>query len=257
MVEPAAPLTVLECFAGIGGLSLGLERAGMMCVGQIEIDPWCRHVLAKHWPDVPRHDDIATAVAWWGARSVDIISGGPPCQPNSLAGKGLAQADPRWLWPHMRDLIAAVRPRAVIIEGVPGLRARGLLDILHDLCALGFHGSTGVLSAATVGAPHIRKRLFTLAYASGQGRRTGRRESGMEGGTSEGFAEPSRPESVGRGWWTTEPGMGRVAYGFPGRLDRLRGLGNAVVPQVAERVGRIVIEQLNSERIPCCGPVRN
>lgn len=212
MVEPAAPLTVLECFAGIGGLSLGLERAGMMCVGQIEIDPWCRRVLAKHWPDVPRHDDIATAVAWWGARSVDIISGGPPCQP---------------------------------------------LDILHDLRALEFHGSTGVLSAAAVGAPHIRKRLFTLAYASGQGRRTGRRESGMEGGTSEGFAEPSRPESVGRGWWTTEPGMGRVAYGFPGRVDRLRGLGNAVVPQVAERVGRIVIEQLNSERIPCCGPVRN
>ena len=243
-------VTVLECFAGIGGMSFGLERAGMDVVGQIEIDPWCRQLLARHWPEVPRHDDIHTAPEWWAGRSVDVISGGPPCQPNSLAGRGLAQADPRWLWPAMAALIASARPRAVIIEGVPGLRNRGLVDILHDLRGLGFHGRAGVLGADQLGAPQHRKRIFVLAYAQRPGCRAGRGRRTVEARPP--TVEQGRPgvESDRSGWWPAEPDVGRVAYGVPGRVDPLRGLGNAVVPAVAETIGRIVIEQLGQYERP-------
>ena len=97
-------VNVLSLFSGIGGLDLGLERAGMTVVGQVEIDPWCRKVLAKHWPEVPRHDDVRTAAGWWGGRRApDLVCGGFPCQPVSYAGLGLAQSDPRWLWPLMAE----------------------------------------------------------------------------------------------------------------------------------------------------------
>src|SRR3954465_4766718 len=101
-------MKVLSLFAGIGGLELGLERAGMTPVGQVEIDPFCRRVLAKHWPEVPRHDDVRTAAEWWQSQQrprVDVVAGGFPCQPASSAGLKLAQKDPRWLWPAMANVI--------------------------------------------------------------------------------------------------------------------------------------------------------
>src|SRR5687768_1834679 len=107
-------LNVLSLFAGIGGLELGLERAGMSTVGQVEIDPYCRQVLAKHWPEVPRHDDVRSCMAWWNSRSrprVDVVCGGFPCQPFSNAGFQLGVDDERWMWPEFAAVIRGVRPR--------------------------------------------------------------------------------------------------------------------------------------------------
>ena len=272
-------MNVLSLFSGIGGLDLGLERAGMTVVGQVEIDPWCRQVLAKHWPEVPRHDDVRTAAGWWGERRApDVVCGGFPCQPVSLAGKGLAQADSRWLWPAFADVIRQLRPRYALLENVPGLLGRGMGDVLGDLAGLGYDAEWDCVPAAFVGAPHIRNRVWIVAYpARAVGRRDGETRSGLRragipaesgdgrvgardvaDGASPRFApwppgthrpvwnEARRPQPERRSryakHWATEPDVGRVADGIPGRVDRLRGLGNAVVPQVAEHIGRLIME---------------
>lgn len=233
-------MNVLSLFAGIGGLDLGLERAGMTVVGQVEIDPFCQRVLAKHWPEVPRHDDVRTAVAWWLDRArpaVDVVAGGFPCQPVSIAGKRGAQDDPRWLWPAFADVVRGVRPRFVVVENVVGLATAGLGDVLGDLAALGFDAEWSVLSACAVGAPHSRERLFILAYPSGERRERGRF-------TAHAGAQPVAGQgSMEADHWRLEdqPPLDRVAHGIPARLDRIRAAGNAVVPQVAEHIGRMVM----------------
>lgn len=233
-------MKVLSLFSGIGGLDLGLQRAGMTIAGQVEIDPWCRKVLAKHWPEVPRHDDVRTCAEWWGDRPVpDLIGGGFPCQPVSASGRRLAQSDPRWLWPLMADAIARLRPRWVVIENVPGLRTRGLADVLRDLRQLGYRAAAGEISACAMGAPHPRERLFILAHTEGAGCRARRRLSGDAAAAARSGTDGTRLD--GRGWWADEPRVDRVAYGLPDRVDRVRGLGNAVVPQVAEHIGRLIM----------------
>lgn len=256
-------MNVLSLFAGIGGLDLGLERAGMTVVGQVEIDPFCQRVLAKHWPEVPRHDDVRTAVAWWLGRArpaVDVVCGGFPCQPVSVAGKQLAQADERWLWPAAWAVIRDLRPRFAIMENVPGLLARGMGDVLGDLAAIGYDAEWDCVPAAAVGAPHRRDRVFVVAYPSRLRWPAGRNDTGsaqepesidrrvpLAHAHSEWQPQPGylpvlgwrRPADCG--WWATEPDVGRVAHGIPNRVDRLRGLGNAVVPQVAEHIGRLVM----------------
>lgn len=234
-------MNVLSLFSGIGGLELGLERAGMTVVGQVEIDPFCRRVLAKHWPEVPRHDDVHTAVDWWGSGSrpaVHCLAGGFPCQPSSQAGLGLGPADERWLWPAMAKVIAALRPAWVIWENVPGLLTLGLPVVHRDLVGLGYRHRVGWASACGVGAPHPRRRLFGVAHTAREGRQPG----GAIDGHSD-VAPTSRvgAESSGAAWWAVEPGVGRVAHGFPARMDRCRVLGNAVVPQAAEHIGRLVM----------------
>lgn len=304
-------VNVLSLFAGIGGLDLGLERAGMTVVGQVEIDPFCRAVLAKHWPEVPRHDDVRTAVEWWLGEprpAVDVVCGGFPCQPVSLAGRGRAQADERWLWPAAWAVIRDLRPRWAVLENVPGLLARGMGDVLGDLAQIGYDAEWDCVPASAVGALHRRDRVFIVAHPSGEPGRLqpkpqsgcgdpavtpdhgsnghvadpegGRRRAGWPWGSAE--HDPSRSVvaapglavaaahtagegrrsagwPVGRGaasprgevedwpepargtWWAAEPDVGRVAHGVPRRVDRLRALGNAVVPQVAEHVGRLVM----------------
>jgi DNA (cytosine-5)-methyltransferase 1 len=232
--------TVLELFAGIGGLSLGLERAGFRVVGQVELDPWCRSVLARHWPEVPRHDDVRTAPAWWAGRPApDLLAGGFPCQPVSTAGRRLGADDTRWLWPAMADAIAAIRPAWIVAENVPGLRTRGLAAVLADLDRLGYTAAAGTISACAMGAPHPRERLFILAHAQGARCRARRDQPGDPGPAAGRRADWPRPQR--RGGWSDEPGVGRVAYGLPGRVDRIRALGNAVVPAVAEHIGRLII----------------
>jgi DNA (cytosine-5)-methyltransferase 1 len=267
-------VNVLSLFSGIGGLELGLERAGMTVVGQVEIDPFCRRVLEKHWPEVPRHDDVRTAVEWWLGRArpaVDVVCGGFPCQGHSVAGRRHGTADARWGWPWMRDVISELRPRIAIIENVPNLVRTGLLDVLQDLAARGFDAWWGRIPAAALGAPHRRWRLFVIAADPerldlwhepgrlGWADWNATTVAGHDGSAwavadPEGFGGELWPPSSERSGrlaggspcelgqhWAAEPDVGRVAHGVPQRVDRLRALGNAVVPQVAEHVGRLVM----------------
>jgi DNA (cytosine-5)-methyltransferase 1 len=269
-------MNVLELFAGIGGLSLGLERAGFHVVGQVEINPFSRSVLSRHWPEVPRHDDVRTAVGWWLSEPrprVDVIAGGYPCQPESVAGARRGTGDARWLWPEFARIVHALGPRYVIGENVMGHRTSGLRFVLRDLADLGYTTRAGVVSAAEVGAPHRRQRIFVLAELADTERAEVRDEPGRFSGAygegsplarlngsaqyvadaeREGQLQPGGPvgeigrragdrSSESRRWWAVEPEMGRVAHGVPGRVDRLTALGNAVVPQVAEFVGRLLL----------------
>jgi DNA (cytosine-5)-methyltransferase 1 len=237
-------VNVLSLFSGIGGLELGLERAGMTVVGQVEIDEFCRRVLAKHWPEVPRHDDVRTAIEWWlgAARPrVDVVCGGFPCQPVSTMGKRRAQDDPRWGWPWFADVVRAVRPRYVVVENVVGLLDTGFGDVLGDLAALGFDAEWSVLSACAMGAPHTRERVFVLAYPTGaDGFEAVQVPTAVPGRRTSAGAEGRGPRWSG---WLPESQVDRVAYGAARSVgfDELTALGNAVVPQVAEHIGRLVM----------------
>jgi len=275
MERVAATISFGSLFSGIGGIDLGLERAGMECRWQVENDPYATKVLEKHWPEVTRYGDI-TAINWTEVETPDLICGGFPCQPVSLAGKGLAQDDPRWLWPEFERCLRVLRPRYALVENVPGLLGRGMGRVLGDLATLGYDAEWESLPAAAFGAPHLRYRVFIVAYRDGQ-RLAQRGESNSDSIESQqqssrrdhvgrcsgnvadakvcterpGLCE-GKPGRIGRGRlsntgctgnpWTVEPDVGRVAHGIPNRVDRLRCLGNAVVPQVAEFVGRRIVE---------------
>jgi DNA (cytosine-5)-methyltransferase 1 len=232
-------LTVGSLFSGIGGLDLGVERAGMTVRWQCEIDPYCCRVLAKHWPHVPNLGDVKT-IDWSTVERVDLVCGGFPCQPVSDAGLKRAQDDERWLWPWMRDAIDAVRPEWVVIENVPGLRKRGLGIVRSDLHAMEYRSRPVSLSACQLGAPHTRSRLFTVAHTAGEGCRSGRAQRRGEGQAA--GEQQDRSQPPGRAWWSHEPDVARMAYGVPRGMDRRRALGNAVVPQVAEWIGRRIME---------------
>jgi DNA (cytosine-5)-methyltransferase 1 len=259
----------LSLFSGIGGLDLGLDRSGMTCVGQVERDEFCRRVLTKHWPEVPKHDDVLTAVEWWVARprpAVHLVAGGFPCQPVSFAGAGLGEEDPRWGWPWFLDVVRALRPRYVLMENVAALLGRGASRVLGDLAACGYDAEWDCVPAAAVGAPHRRDRWFAVAHANGVGRLARWQDPGKAKiaesvncrplGDTDGLGCDPRPglregaaplgrvfvaEPANAGWWAAEPDVGRVAHGVPARVDRLRGLGNAVVPQVGEHIGRLIV----------------
>ncbi len=161
-------LTVGSLFSGIGGIDLGLERAGMTVIWQSETDPYASKVLAKHWPDVPNLGDV-TKVDWSHVERPDLIAGGFPCQPVSVAGRGLAQLDTRWLWPAFADCVRSLRPGHVIVENVPGLLVRGMGDVLGDLASLGYDAEWQGIPAAAVGAHHLRWRIFVVAHANSSG----------------------------------------------------------------------------------------
>jgi DNA (cytosine-5)-methyltransferase 1 len=239
-------VNVLSLFSGIGGLELGLERAGMTVVGQVEIDEFCRRVLAKHWPEVPRHDDVRTCVEWWLGDSrptVDLVCGGFPCQPFSISGAQLGMGDERWGWPWFADVVRRVRPCYVLVENVTALLADSdaFGRMLSDLAELGFDADWSVLSACAVGAPHTRERLFLVAYAAGEFRPT--RMAKKQRGNGSPSVRPggngehawSRP----RVWMEAARPAHRVADGPTHRM--VAAGGNAVVPQVAEHVGRLIL----------------
>ena len=181
---------------------------------------------------------------------VDLICGGFPCQLVSHAGKRRGDQDERWLWPEFLRIIREVRPRWALVENVPGLLSidagRLFGGILRDLAESGYDAEWDIVSAADVGAPHLRYRLFIvgrrneMANTERDGLQGAEYEISGEGAAS--LRRRSADESDGEsGWWATEPDVGRVADGVPGRVDRLRALGNAVVPQVAEYVGRRIL----------------
>lgn len=231
-------LTFGSLCSGIGGKDLGLERAGLRCIWQVEIEPYCRHVLATHWPDVPRYEDIKTT-DWSTLDRPDVIAAGYPCQPFSSAGKRRGRDDPRHLWPFVADAIRVLRPRYVVLENVAGHLSLGFDVVLADLHALGFDAEWSLVSACSVGAPHARQRLFVLAYPQGDdGAGQVPRNPWSDTAGSDELGGGRRRE--GRDGWLPEPSVDRVAHGLPRAVVRppLEGLGNAVVPAVAELVGR-------------------
>ena len=179
----------LSLFSGIGGLDLGLERAGWTCVAQVEQDEYCLEVLAKHWPDVPRYKDVRDVRAEDFSR-LDTIVGGFPCQPHSVAGKGKGKDDDRNLWPEFARLVAECRPRWVIGENVPGLDRTMLADVVSDLERLDYKVGVLGLEDQTVGAPHKRERRFIVAYTD---------LAGLEGRQRAGVREYSGQRAIGGG----------------------------------------------------------
>ena len=312
-------LTVGSLFSGIGGFDLGLERTGgFKTIWQCEIDPFCNKILEKHWPTVTRYTDVRTMS---NIPLVDVICASPPCQPVSCAGKRKGAKDDRWMWGETYRIICEVRPEWVIVENVLGLlsakdtegKPGGLFTgILRDFSKSGYDVEWNVVSAAFVGAPHLRKRVFVVAHSTSQqndsqhiepgrfgeqfgralegGREALRQENGQAGynmlggccedvahalglypqrrgeagnvacqsreaerkrgptadrttfsglgifadGLSEGLADAWRP-----GW---EDGTPRLAIGQKDRVNRLKALGNAIVPQCSELVGYYILE---------------
>lgn len=222
-------MTFVSLFAGIGGIDVGLERAGHTCVGQVEIDAYCRKVLAKHWPDVPR---IADVRSFKGNEfgPFDILAGGFPCQDISTAGpRAGLDGKHSGLWSEFARLVRETQPRYVLVENTTGLLVRGLDRVLADLAASGFDAEWDCLPAAAFGAPHIRAREWLLAYPRGE-----RNEA-----HNTVFAGRPLPEL--QGGWPPEPHVGRVVDGPPYPMDareRLPAVGNSVVPQAVEFIGR-------------------
>jgi len=317
-------LTFGSLFAGIGGFDLGFERAGMKCAWQVEIDDFCQKVLEKHWPGVDRHGDIREC-GRHNLEPVDVIAGGFPCQPHSVAGKRRGKADDRNLWPEYLRIVQELQPTWVVGENVPGLIHTMLDETVSDLEGEGYEVQVFNIPACGFDAPHQRYRLFIVAHsasarswresgnslhkewgasaARGEGlQKTTRWKNGATIGnykstsedvahrSSQGLAqsragrelpqaEADTPAAIERGsgmgqnkgnvahassihaqrlsngqgegelgrkgWWPTEPDVGRVAHGVSSRVDRLKGLGNAVVPRVAEFVGRGIVEVHN------------
>ena len=220
-------LRVLDLFSGIGGFSLGLERTGgFETVAFCEIEEFPRRVLAKHWPEVAQYDDITTA-DFGHLGPVDVVTAGFPCQDLSLAGKGagLAGARSGLFWHILRTVRMVGRPK-LLLENVAALLNRGLGSVLGALAAIGYDTEWHCIPASAVGAPHRRDRVWIVADT---GRHTSTRSRSGEWAPGQ------------RDWWRAEPDVGRVAHGVPHRVDRLKGLGNAVVPQIPELIGRAIL----------------
>lgn len=163
-------LTVGDCFSGIGGFSLGLERAGMRTRWFAEIDPFACAVLRKHWPHVPNHGDVRSIRAGLVER-VDVICGGFPCQDISIAGSGRGlEGERSGLWRELHRIVGDLRPRFAIVENVGALTSRGLARILGDLAAIGYDAEWHVIPAAAVDAPHLRERCWIIASDADQER---------------------------------------------------------------------------------------
>jgi DNA (cytosine-5)-methyltransferase 1 len=250
------PLTFGSLFAGIGGFDLGFERAGMVCKWQVEIDDYATKILEKHWPDVHRERDVRT-VGRHNLEQVDIVCGGFPCQDVSYNGLRAGIHGKRsGLFAQAVRVVDEMRPRVVVLENVAALLDGGLGVLLGALASVGFNAEWDVIPACSVGAHQIRERVFVLAYSEHSGLEGGRGvdsvgkkvfhssrvcEYESPGGTFQtdaALSEFAKHQTE----WHREPGMGRVANGVSGRVDRIRGLGNAVVPQVAEWIGRRIVQ---------------
>lgn len=279
-------MTFGSLFAGIGGFDLGLERAGMECRWQVEIDDYASRVLAKHWPHVARWGDVRTfppgSPDEW---RVDLICAGVPCQPISQAGKRNGKADQRWLWGECLRVVADLLPRFFVAENPVNLLnddgGRTFTGIVRAIASLGYVCEWHVIRASDVGARHRRPRVWVVAYTdelrrqrcnasqalqsmgeagdesagSGKPRRSGRHEMAATTRLGdclrrerEAAAGVSGLPGTARIYWATEPSMGRVAHGIPNRVDRLRCLGNAVVPQIVELIGRAILKAQGADR---------
>ena len=313
--EGGGMITIGSLFSGIGGFELGLERAGFGPVKwQVEIDDFCNRILAKHWPDVTRYRDIRD-VGKHNLEPVDLICGGFPCQPFSVAGKRKGTADDRYLWPEMVRVISEVKPVWVIGENVPGIVPMELDKVLSDLEGEGYETTTLVIPACAVNAPHRRDRVWIVACDTtserlqkcqkseliqpllhaqradsdapdtqhkrciGRSRGSDTNGNGIQAGEQAGREPRSAvarcdedatdsikpglerrrqlrqgtreqfvaPESWEQDWVEVATRLCRVDDGVSDRVHRLKCLGNAVVPQVVEAIGRILWEWLEQQ----------
>lgn len=299
----AEPLTVLDLFSGIGGFSLGLDRAGgFETVAFCEIDPFCRSVLADHWPGVPILDDVQTA----DFPAADIVVGGFPCQDVSMAGKRAGITGERsGLYRELVRAIRVVRPKYAIVENVAALLSDGMGDVLGDLAESGNCLEWDCLPACAIGAPHERDRVWIVAHATrchdrqGDGAEGERQEPELGGGAGaaastdaarvgcgsrgpwrppdtfawirnatrrhiadadadgtglaqrevvDADAQPQQPAlerathvDVWQSRWPCEPALLGVDDGIPHRMDRTKALGNTLVPQIPELIGRAIL----------------
>ncbi len=247
----------LSLFAGIGGIDLGLERAGMTCVGQVEIDPFCRKVLQKHWPHVWRHDDVRTLTAEMiheHCGRVDLIAGGFPCQDISMCGDWAGiDGDRSGLWREMVRIIRDIRPRFALVENVSALlvpddgEPAAMGRVLGDLATIGYDAEWESLPASAFGAYHERDRVFVVAYASGvDGGSHDLLEARREWGPSLQSGRFSCVAMATRGQQQNtrlrfEPGLDRLVRRVPASMDRLKSVGNSVYPAVAEWIGRRIM----------------
>lgn len=287
----------LSLFTGIGGLDLAAEWAGFQTVGQCEWADYPTKVLEKHWPDVPRWRDIRTLTKEsfyerTGLRTVDLISGGFPCQPFSVAGKRRGSEDDRYLWPEMLKVIKELRPRWVIGENVAGIVNMALDTVLSDLEGIGYTAQAFIIPACAVDSPHRRNRCAIMAYRNGSDGKRGFKlkkaaerpqfadqsdavsdsdnRSGIvrwewelsavkspgSGGKNHGRRTPEhgawerRAAQPGLGgmadglpYWMDEPlDVPRIVQGVKDRVERLKCLGNAVVPQQFYPIFRAIAE---------------
>ena len=279
----------VDLFSGLGGFALAASWAGFETRAFCEIDPFCQKVLRKNFGDVPCFGDIRTVTAeslrGRGIERVDLLTGGFPCQPFSVAGKQDGKADDRYLWPEMRRVIHETRPTWVVGENVTGILDLALDTVLSELEAEGYEVEAVIIPACAVNAPHQRDRVWILAHtASKSSRRCACCDQNSERshcssfgpelfrvptpGSSAPVADAcckgleKREGSAGErtraatprsdGWSTQSPFCG-VADGIPGRVDRLKGLGNAIVPQVAYEILRPIAALLGAAAVVILG----
>jgi DNA (cytosine-5)-methyltransferase 1 len=240
--SPVPLYRVLDLFSGIGGFSLGLGRAGMTTAAFCEIDSNCRRVLNARWPGTPIFHDIKTLNIKELPHGIDIICGGYPCQPFSIAGRQRGERDPRHLWPEMFRLICELRPRWVICENVSGHVDNGLDAVLSQLEREDYTCWPFLIPACAIGAPHWRERVWIVAHATRQRRSpcVPKRTAGSRP-QSPNIAQSASEELARLFSWIPEPDICRVDDGIPDALERLSALGNAVVPQIPEIIGRAII----------------
>ena len=250
-------------FSGIGGLDLGLEKSipGLQTVWQVEKELFCRSVLERHWSNTKRYDDVRTVGAH-NLEPVDVLCGGFPCQDISIAGKGEGLDGERsGLWWEFHRLINELRPRVAVMENVSAITIRGLSAVVGSLAEIGYDCQWTIISAAQCGAPHLRRRWFGVAYPSTIGyymrnelafADTNSQRSPQQPGNSFPMEETRfskcRSSEDGRiynrNYWESFPiesPLCRRDDGIPNRVDRIKALGNAVVPQCAEWVGQQIV----------------
>jgi DNA (cytosine-5)-methyltransferase 1 len=251
-------LTHGSLFSGVGGMDLGFERAGIKTLWQVEVDEHCRGVLGRHFPDAERFVDVRE-VGERNLKPVDIISGGFPCQDISVAGAGRGLAGERsGLWAEMRRIVCELRPRFVVVENVSALLYRGIGRVLGDLAAGGYDAEWDCLPACAFGAPHRRERVFLVAYPNGfRFGAGGRSDIGDEVPYHQEWSAAKNirtwagwqrwiGETFQNGNWAeTDPEVLGMDDGIPNRVERIHALGNSIVPQIAEWIGKRIVEVAN------------
>ena len=234
-------LKVLDLFSGIGGFSLGLERAGMKTIAFCEIEEYPRRVLTKHWPDVPIYHDIRNLNGKKFKNKVDVVCGGFPCQPYSRSGKQQGEKDNRDLWPEMLRIIKECKPRWIIGENSSNLLNMAFDKIKTDLENIGYEvGEPLCIPAGAINADHRRERVWICAHSN---------KIGLQRGSKKALSrftrlqiEPTRifPSKRSRSC-ISKPRNLRSYNGVSKGMDRIKGLGNAVIPQIPEAIGRVII----------------